>query len=113
MSKNDTKNSIPKFVPDATQSSKRIYSNFASVSSTGLYFTISFADVPPATKKQVDKVKKGEEIQIPLQCQIVIPNDLVPALINALKEQYERYEGELTKTKDKRPVEASRQSNKN
>lgn len=113
MGKTDTKDLVPKFVPDATQGSKRVYSNFASVNHTGLDFTISFADVPPPTKEQVDKVKKGEIIPVPLQCQIVVPNELVPALINALKEQYGKYQEQLKATKDSKPVKATGQSNKN
>lgn len=104
----NTDKTVPKFIPDPNQTSKRIYANFASVRSTGLDFTISFADVTPPTKEQVEKSKKGEEIPVPLQCEVVVPNDLVPALINALKEQYDRYEKEAKKAKEEKPVTATK-----
>ena len=112
MGKTDLKNTVPKFVPDPTQSSKRVYSNFARVGSTGLDFTISFSDVTPPTREQVEKAKKGEEILVPLQCEVVVPNDLVPALIDALREQYDRYQKGIEESKGKSVVEKTKSTTK-
>ncbi len=114
MSKDDKKTKAPQFVPDPDITSKRVYANFASVRSTGLDFTVSFADVLPPTKEQVTKAEKGEPISVPLQCEIVMPNDLVPALINALQEQYGRYQEKIKSTTGSKDTKENRkQSNKN
>lgn len=101
-------NTNPKFVPNITQISRRVYSNFATVRSTGLDFTLSFADVTPPTKEDVEKANKGEEISVPLQCEIVVPNDFIPNLIGALQEQYERFQKSVETAKAETDTEKSK-----
>lgn len=94
MSKKDTTEKQlvkPNFVPDYENNSKRIYANYITISHTGLDFTLSFLDVPAPSKEQVDLVVKGKDVPVPLQCQIVVPNDVIPGLINALQEQLDKH----------------------
>lgn len=81
----------PKFVVDPTQSSNRVYSNYVNVNHTGLDFTLSFLDIAPPNPEQVKMAEQGKEIPAPLQCAVVVPNELVPSLIRALQEQYDKY----------------------
>lgn len=86
---------FPKFVPDFEKKSSRIYSNYVAISHTGLDFTLTFLDVMPPTKEQLDFVAKDEEVPVPLQCQVVLPNEVIPSLIGALQEQLKKYENKL------------------
>ena len=99
MAKPDTSKSNkivnPKFIPDYEKASQRVYSNYVAISHTGLDFTLSFLDVPPPTKEQVQLAAKNQEIPVPLQCQVVLPNEVIPALIVALQEQLKKYEKNL------------------
>lgn len=81
----------PHFIPDPEQTSDRVYSNYVAVSHTGLDFTLTFLDVPPPTKKQIEDAKNNKPIATPMQCQVVVPNHLVPSLIEALQKQYETF----------------------
>ena len=90
----------PKFVPDSTRTSPRVYSNFATVRTQGIDFTIVFADVLPPTKEEVERAKKGQEIPVPMQCEVVIPKSMVPSLIQALEKQYGRLKQRQSKKKD-------------
>ncbi len=82
----------PKFIPDSEKISERVYSNYVVVSHTGLDFTLIFLDVAPPNKEQFELAKKNKEVPAPVQCQIVLPNEVIPSLIEALKKQYEKYE---------------------
>ena len=97
--------SNPKFVPDTTRISQRTYANFAAVRTTGIDITISFCDIVPPSKEEVEKAKKGEEILIPTQCQVAIPISMAPSLIEALKMQYEFSQKEQPEKENKSSVE--------
>ncbi|MBU0999851.1 hypothetical protein KKE78_00445 [Patescibacteria group bacterium] len=90
----------PKFIPDPNRTSPRVYANFAKVRTQGVDFTISFGDVLPPTKEEIEKAKRGEEISIPLQCEVVIPSSMVPSLIEALNLQYEKYDKAINPKKE-------------
>lgn len=82
----------PKFVPDpALSKSNRVYANYVLVRHTGIDFTISFIDVPPPTEEQIKLAKKGATIPVPVQCDVVVPNDLIPRLIKALQDQNDKF----------------------
>lgn len=66
-------------------------------------FTISFGDILPPSKEDVEKAKKGEEISIPLQCEVVIPSSMIPSLIEALDSQYEKYDKATNPKKEGKP----------
>lgn len=85
------KNITPKFVPSTELQSSRVYANYVLVRHTGLDFTLSFMDVPPPTEEQVKLVEKGVTIPVPVQCDLVLPNELIPSFIHALQEQYEKF----------------------
>ena len=91
----------PKFVPDDTKKSSRVYSNYVSITHTGLDFTLNFLDVPPPNKENIEEYNKGKNIKAPLQCSVVVPNALIPLLINALNKQYEKFQKNTTKSKNR------------
>ncbi|PIZ09131.1 MAG: hypothetical protein COY56_00415, partial [Flavobacteriaceae bacterium CG_4_10_14_0_8_um_filter_34_31] len=105
MSKND-KNINPIFVADSTQKSSRVYSNYALVRHTGLDFTISFLDVPPPSEELLKIAENKKPVPVPLQCEIVLPNTLIPSLIDALKDQYDKYTKNINDEKSKVRVES-------
>lgn len=98
----------PNFVPDMTRESNRVYSNYVSVTTTGLDFTLNFLDVLPPTKEQVAMAEKGQDIPSPLQCSVVVPNELIPSLIEALKTQNEKFQNEISKRESRKTVETSK-----
>src|SRR3989344_7129259 len=103
MSDSSGKTVKPKFTPDPNRTSPRVYANFAKVRTQGVDFTISFGDILPPSKEDVEKAKKGEEISIPLQCEVVIPSSMVPSLIEALNSQYEKYDKATNPEKEGKP----------
>lgn len=90
----------PTFVPGYSEVSPRVYSNHVAVRTTGIDFTLYFMDIVPPTKEQVKKAEKAEPIEVPLQCEVVVPNDIIPSLIRALKAQYAKHNSKKT-SKDK------------
>ena len=95
----------PRFISDSERINNRIYSNHIEVRNTGLDFTISFMDVPPPTKADLKLLRADKDIPVPLQCQVAIPNDLIPSLIEALQTNYEKFQKHTTpKPKSKKTV---------
>lgn len=78
-------------VPTDKIASKRIYSNFASISNSPHDFTITFCDVIPLYNEQKEEVIKSGTVPAPIQAEIVIPISFVDSLIKALSQHYENY----------------------
>jgi hypothetical protein len=83
-------------VADGTMTSPRVYSNFVQVSMTPLDCTLTFCDViGPQTEEEALRVQKTGLMPSPVKAILVIPNQIVDGLIQALQAQKEKQAGAL------------------
>jgi hypothetical protein len=82
-----------KLIPDPTFELPypRHYSNHVSIHSTPFDFTLRFCEALPIYEPP--KSVRGEiiEVKIPIKAEIVIPKEVFPTLITAMKEHYDKY----------------------
>ena len=72
------------------------YVNYISVSHSPYDFSLSVLRLPsPLTPEQLAFARKGQPVPVEPVLQLVIPPPVIKALINALSEQYRKYEDEL------------------
>lgn len=72
------------------------YVNYISVSHSPYDFSLSVLRLPsPLTQEQLAFAQKGQPVPVEPVLQIVVPPPVVKGLINALSEQYRKYEEEL------------------
>jgi hypothetical protein len=84
-------------VADHALNSPRIYSNFVQVSMTPLDCTLTFCDViGPQSEEEALRIQKTGLLPSPVKAVLVIPNQIVDGLIQALQAQREKQAGELT-----------------
>ena len=78
-------------LPDLEPRLGKIYSNYISISHSPFDFTLRFCDAPSGG--DIVRLKKGKNIpiEIPNLVDVVISPDMMPNLIEALKENYELY----------------------
>ncbi len=84
-------------VPSLQSDSGRVYSNFISVSHSPWDFTLRFCDAPPGG--DVERLAEKGKLVAPTKAEVIIPVNVMPELINVLKDQLEKYEkiyGEAT-----------------
>ncbi len=84
-------------VADHSLSSPRIYSNFVQVSMTPLDCTMTFCDVVgPQSEEEALRIQKTGVLPSPVKAVLVIPNQIVDGLIQALQAQREKQTGDLS-----------------
>ena len=75
--------------PDDTATSRRIYSNFVAVNQSAHDFSLRFCDASPV--HDIKKVIDNNGIHLaPVVAEIAIPWEIVPGLIKALQNQYDK-----------------------
>ena len=78
-------------VPDDAGDSPRTYANFCAISHTPFDFTLSFCEVEPLSRRDVEAAghtaESTAEIKAPVRARIVLPLQVLPNLIGALQEQ--------------------------
>ncbi|PYV19835.1 MAG: hypothetical protein DMG07_00935 [Acidobacteria bacterium] len=78
-------------IADHALQSPRIYSNFVQVSMTPLDCTLTFCDViGPQSEEEALRIQKTGTMPSPVKAVLVIPNQIVEGLIQALEAQRER-----------------------
>ena len=83
-------------IADSTMSSPRVYSNFVQVSMTPLDCTLTFCDViGPQSEEEALRVQKTGLMPSPVKAILVIPNQIVDGLIQALQAQKEKQAGTI------------------
>ncbi len=73
-------------VPADDAAAPRAYANFCSIAHTPFDFTLTFCEVMPLSEKDLRSAESNQVVQAPVRSKVVIPVQLVPNLINALKE---------------------------
>jgi hypothetical protein len=82
---------VVKLIPDPNfvLSYPRFYSNVVSIQSTPFDFTLRFCEALPIYKS----TKEGQEIEskMPIKAEVVIPREVFPLLIEAMKDHYDKH----------------------
>jgi hypothetical protein len=70
---------------------RRIYANFCAIAHTPFDVTLSFCEVEPLSRRDLEAAGSGPEasaeIKAPVRARIVLPLQVLPNLIAALQEQ--------------------------
>ena len=87
---NDTNETLEiSLVPDGTIPSKRIYANFVAINQSAYDFSLRFCDASPI--HDIEKTRQNNGVHpAPVVAEIALPFDVIPGLIKALQNQYNR-----------------------
>lgn len=88
-----------KIIPTKDITSERIYANFVTIDHSAFDFTLRFCDIGAPTETEKVKIAKDKTINAPIQVEIIAPINLIPALINALTINYNKYNETYEKQK--------------
>ena len=78
-------------IADYTKSSPRIYANYVQVSVSPVDCTLTFCDViGPTNDEEALRMQKTGTLPAPVRVVLVIPNQIVDGLIQALQAQREK-----------------------
>ena len=70
----------------------RIYSNFCSVQLSPFDITLSFCEMQPLGEKQLREAEHSQVVRAPVRVRLAIPPAMVPGLVTALQENFNRYQ---------------------
>ena len=81
-------------IADYTKSSPRIYANYVQVSISPIDCTLTFCDViGPTNDEEALRMQKSGTLPAPVRAVLVIPNQIVEGLIQAIKDQRDKQAG--------------------
>ncbi len=81
-------------IADFSRTSSRIYANYVQVSMSPIDCTLTFCDVlGPLNDEEALRMQKTGTLPAPVRAVIVIPNQIVDGLIQALQAQREKQTG--------------------
>ncbi len=75
-------------VPSEVEATERVYANFCAIAHTPFDFTLTFCEMIPISEREVKKAQDGstQVVQAPVRVKVVVPVQLIPALMAALQE---------------------------
>ncbi|MGD0308066.1 MAG: hypothetical protein ABSC02_02150 [Acidobacteriota bacterium] len=81
-------------IADYSRTSPRVYANYVQVSMSPIDCTLSFCDVlGPMNDEEALRMQKTGTLPAPVRAVLVIPNQIVDGLIQALQAQREKQAG--------------------
>jgi hypothetical protein len=81
-------------IADQTLNSPRVYANYVQVSMSPIDCTLTFCDViGPQSEEEALKMQKTGTLPAPVKAVLVIPNQIVDGLIQALQAQRDKQSG--------------------
>jgi hypothetical protein len=81
-------------IADHTLSSPRVYANYVQVSISPIDCTLTFCDVMgPINDEEALRMQKSGTLPAPVRAVLVIPNQIVEGLIQALQAQRDKQVG--------------------
>lgn len=89
-----------KLIPTEDLNINREYANYVEVTQTPYDFTLRFCDATPFKVNTEQLENNSVEHPIPIVADIVIPFQIVPHLINALKSQWNVRKKNIEKNKE-------------
>lgn len=88
-------------VPVGYKEMTPVYANFVNINHTPFDFTLTFCEAPPIYRGEEEKIKKNPRLEAPTKARVVIPVNIVPALISALQENYDKYKDSFLTEEEK------------
>ena len=86
-------------IADYTRTSPRVYANYVQVSMSPIDCTITFCDVMgPMNDEEALRMQKSGALAAPVRAVLVIPNQIVDGMIQALQAQREKQAGAVKPT---------------
>jgi hypothetical protein len=70
----------------------RLYSNFCAVQLSPFDITLTFCEMQPLGEKQLREAEQTQVVHAPVRVRLAIPPAMVPGLVTALQENFERYQ---------------------
>jgi hypothetical protein len=93
-------------IADSTLSSPRVYANYVQVSISPIDCTLTFCDViGPQSEEEALRVQKTGCLPAPVKVVLVIPNQIVDGLIQALQAQRDKQSGIASRPSDTSTVQ--------
>lgn len=81
-------------IADFARTSSRVYANYVQVSMSPIDCTLTFCDVlGPMNDEEALRMQKTGTLPAPVRAVLVIPNQIVDGLIQALQAQREKQAG--------------------
>jgi len=81
-------------IADHTRTSPRIYANYVQVTASPIDCTLTFCDVVgPSNDEEALRVQKSGMLHAPVRVMLVIPNQIIDGLIQALQAQRDKQAG--------------------
>lgn len=81
-------------IADQTLTSSRIYANYVQVSSSPIDTTLTFCEViGPQSEEEALRMQKTGTLPAPVKVVLVIPNQIVDGLVQALQAQRDKQAG--------------------
>ncbi len=81
-------------IADSSLTSTRVYSNYVQVSISPIDCTLTFCDViGPQSEEEALKMQQTGRLPAPVKVILVIPNQIVDGLIQALQAQRDKQAG--------------------
>lgn len=78
-------------IPDPSLASPRVYANYVQVSASPIDCTLTFCDViGPQSEEEALRVQKSGVMNSPVRVVVVIPNQIIDGLIQALQAQRDK-----------------------
>ncbi len=84
-------------VPYEKEPKDRIYSNFAVIRHNPYDFSLEFCEILPPTPEQDKEIRTTKKIRAHIKAKIAFPAKLIPSLIQALADNYSKYEKKFEK----------------
>lgn len=82
-------------IADSSLTSTRVYSNYVQVSISPIDCTLTFCDViGPQSEEEALKMQQTGRLPAPVKVVLVIPNQIVDGLIQALQAQRDKQAGQ-------------------
>jgi hypothetical protein len=81
-------------IPDNTQPAPRFYSNFCVVRHTPFDFNIEFCELAALhedEQKKLTKTGSAKTLRAPVRAEIVLSSEIIPAFIDALQSNYQKF----------------------
>jgi hypothetical protein len=93
-------------IADSSLSSPRVYANYVQVSISPIDCTLTFCDViGPQSEEEALRVQKTGCLPAPVKVVLVIPNQIVDGLIQALQAQRDKQSGIASRPSDTSTVQ--------
>ncbi len=81
-------------IADQSLTSPRVYANYVQVSSSPIDTTLTFCEViGPQSEEEALRMQKSGTLPAPIKAVLVIPNQVVEGLIQALQAQRDKQAG--------------------